>query len=123
MRLKVIDNLELKVHYMNLNNDPFLKIVNKTKTIEMRLNDEKRQLLKIGDYIIFTNTMTNETIKCKIINLYPYRTFEELYQHFDSISIGYNEDDIVDYHDMEQYYSIDNILKYGVLGIEIELIN
>ncbi len=123
MRLKVIDNLELKVHYMNLNNDPFLKIVNKTKTIEMRLNDEKRQLLKIADYIIFTNTMTNETIKCKIINLYPYATFEELYKHFDPISIGYNEDDIVDYHDMEQYYSIDNILKYGVLGIKIELIN
>ena len=30
-------------HYMKLQNDPFTKIKNKTKTIEMRLNDGKRR--------------------------------------------------------------------------------
>lgn len=123
MRLKVVDNLELRVHYMNLHNDPFMKISNKTKTIEMRLNDEKRQQLKVDDYIIFTNTLTNESIKCKIVALHKYPTFKELYEKFDSISIGYNEGDEVDYHDMEQYYQKDKILKYGVLGIELELLN
>jgi ASC-1-like (ASCH) protein len=38
-------------HYMKLQNDPFTKIKNKTKTIEMRLNDEKRRKIKIHDLI------------------------------------------------------------------------
>ena len=36
-------------HRMNLNNNPFNLIKNGTKTIELRLNDEKRQLLKEKD--------------------------------------------------------------------------
>lgn len=38
-------------HEMKLNNGPFERIKNGTKTIELRLNDEKRQLLKIKDLI------------------------------------------------------------------------
>lgn len=35
-------------HEIKLNNGPFELIKNGTKTIELRLNDEKRQLLKIN---------------------------------------------------------------------------
>ena len=34
---------------MKLNNGPYVNIKNGTKTIELRLNDDKRQLLKIKD--------------------------------------------------------------------------
>ena len=122
MRLKVIENLELKVHYMNLQNDPFNKISARFKTIEMRLFDEKRQALKIGDIIIFTNSLNGNILKCEIINLYQFSSFEELYSRFDPIKLGYNEGDVVDYHDMEQYYPKDLITKYGVLGIEIKVL-
>ena len=47
-------------HEMKLNNGPFERIKNGTKTIELRLNDEKRQLLKIKDLIEFTNRTNNE---------------------------------------------------------------
>ena len=47
-------------HNMNLNNRPFKSIKEGTKTIELRLNDEKRSLLKVGDEIEFTNRDTNE---------------------------------------------------------------
>ena len=40
---------------MKLQDDPFKKIKNKTKTIEMRLNDEKRKKIKQDDLIEFTN--------------------------------------------------------------------
>ena len=122
MRLKVIENLELKVHYMNLQNDPFNKISARFKTIEMRLFDEKRQALKIGDIIIFTNSLNGNILKCEIINLYQFSSFEELYSRFDPIKLGYNEGDVVDYNDMEQYYPKDLITKYGVLGIEIKVL-
>ena len=39
------------MHEMKLNNGPFESIKNGTKTIELRLNDEKRQLLKVNDII------------------------------------------------------------------------
>lgn len=35
-------------HEIKLNNRPFERIKNGTKAIELRLNDEKRQLLKIN---------------------------------------------------------------------------
>ena len=46
-------------HEMKLNNKPFEKIKKGTKTIELRLNDEKRQLLKVNDYIEFNNITNN----------------------------------------------------------------
>ena len=49
-------------HEMKLNNEPFINIKNGTKTIELRLNDEKRRLLKVNDLIEFTNRETNEKL-------------------------------------------------------------
>jgi len=42
------------LHQMKLQPSPFEKIKNGSKTIEVRLNDEKRQLLKVGDEIQFS---------------------------------------------------------------------
>jgi len=109
-------------HEMKLNNGPYMNIKNGTKTIELRLNDEKRQLLKIKDLIEFTNRETLEQMIVEIENLYRYPSFEELYKHFDKVSMGYKEDDIVDPKDMEEYYSKEEQEKYGVLGIEIKKI-
>lgn len=61
---------------MNLNNRPFKSIKEGTKTIELRLNDEKRSLLKVGDEIEFTNRDTNEKLSVDIINLYKYPSFK-----------------------------------------------
>ncbi len=47
-------------HEMKLNNSPFVSIKNKTKTIELRLNDDKRQKINVGDEIEFINNMTSK---------------------------------------------------------------
>ena len=39
------------IHRMKLNESPFERIKNGTKTIEFRLYDEKRQQIKVGDKI------------------------------------------------------------------------
>ena len=72
-------------HEMKLNNEPFECIKNGTKTIELRLNDEKRKLLTVGDYIEFTNRVTNEKLLVEVIDLFKYNSFEELYKHFNKI--------------------------------------
>ena len=110
------------IHKMNLWNDSFISIKNKTKTIEMRLNDEKRSKIKIGDIIEFTNTTTLETLNVKVDNIFKYDDFEQLYSHHDKISIGYKEDEVADPKDMLMYYKNEDIKKYGVLGISVRVI-
>ena len=56
-------------HEMKLHNGPFEKIKSGTKTIKLRLNDEKRQLLKIKDIIEFTNRTTDEKLLVEIEDL------------------------------------------------------
>lgn len=107
------------IHKMNLWNESFNKVKNKTKTIEMRLCDEKRSIICVGDIIEFTNTKTNEICECEVINLYKYENFDELYKHHNKTTIGYSDNEIADSNDMLAYYTTENIRKYGVLGIEI----
>ena len=52
--------------------------------------------------------------------LYKYPSFEELYKHFDKVSMGYKEDEIASFKDMEKYYSKEEQEKYGVVGIKIK---
>ncbi len=109
-------------HKMKLNDGPFKRIKDGTKTIELRLNDEKRQLLSENDLIEFTNRTTLESIIVEIVGLYKYPSFDELYKHFDKISMGYDKNDIANPKDMEQYYSKEEQEKYGVIGIAIKVI-
>ncbi len=113
----------MNTHIMNLNEEPFKLIKQGTKTIELRLYDEKRQKISIGDCINFINMNNiNEVLKVKVKQIYKYKNFKELYKNFDKISIGYKQDEIPNYKDMELYYTEDDIKKYGVVAIEIELL-
>ena len=109
-------------HEMKLNNEPFECIKNGTKTIELRLNDEKRKLLTVGDYIEFTNRVINEKLLVEVIDLFKYNSFEELYKHFNKIEMGYSINEEANPKDMENYYSKEEQEKYGVLGIKIKKI-
>ncbi len=109
-------------HEMRLHPEPFKNIKNGTKTIELRLNDEKRQLLNVGDILEFTNRLDDEKLCTKIIGLHHYDNFRELYKHFDKVSMGYREDEEANPEDMEKYYSKEEQEKYGVVGIEVEVI-
>lgn len=110
------------IHKMNLWHESFDKIKSKTKTIEMRLNDEKRSIIEIGDIIEFNDTSSGEKIRCEVVNIFRYADFETLYQNHNKLSIGYQENETANPADMLAYYSEENIRKYGVVGIEISAI-
>lgn len=110
------------IHKMNLHDKPFQRIKNGTKTVELRLNDEKRQLLKKDDLIEFANRVTNEIITVRVVDLHHYSSFDELYKHFDKVAMGYDIDETANPSDMEEYYSHFEQEKYGVLGIEIKVV-
>lgn len=110
-------------HKMKLKDKPFNSIKNGTKTIELRLYDEKRRLLDKKDTIEFRNILTEETLLVEVLNLYVFDTFEELFKHFDNISMGFSENEEIDPKVMEEFYTKEEQSKYGVVGIEIRKIN
>lgn len=109
-------------HSMNLHPSPFALIKSGQKTIELRLNDEKRQKIAVGDTIEFRNTESGELLCCRVMNLHHFDSFSELYQHLPLLQCGYTENDITTAkpEDMDFYYSREQQEKYGVLGIEIK---
>ena len=108
------------IHEMRLNNEPFNKIKEGTKTVELRLLDEKRKALRVGDKIIFTNRANNEKIDVLVTNLFKADSFEPIYEKYSKVAMGYNEEDEAKPEDMEEYYSKEEIKKYGCIAIEIE---
>ena len=88
-------------HEMRLNSEPYNCIKSGTKTIELRLNDDKRKKIKKDDIVEFTNRDTNEKMLVIVEDLFRYPSFEELYKHFDKVSLGYKENEDANYKDME----------------------
>ena len=112
-------------HSMNLQDRPFHMIACGKKTVELRLLDEKRKLISIGDTIIFKNaTDENATLTCTVINLYVFASFDELYRTLPLDLCGYMPEELANASakDMEQYYPAPEQARYGVVGIEIALI-
>ncbi len=111
----------MNTHTLNLRPRPFLQIKEGTKRIEMRLFDEKRSKIKVGDNIIFLNNATAERISATVIGLKRFKTFKELYASYDPLDLGYKEDEEVSYLDMNIYYEVAMINKWGVLAIRFKL--
>ena len=103
---------------MKLNESPFERIKNGTKTIEFRLFDEKRQQIKIGDKIEFSKLPDlQEKILVDVIELYREDTFENLFR-----KLYTDEEEIIrKTKSMYNYYLPKKEKQYGVLGIKIKL--
>ena len=108
-------------HNMNLNDRPFEMIKSGAKTIELRLYDEKRRKIKVGDTICFKSKTDKLTSTVRALHI--FRNFEELYVALPLDKCGYTADElaIASPDDMLEYYSKEQIEKYGVVGIEIEV--
>lgn len=107
---------------MNLNPEPFEAIRSGQKNVEMRLNDERRQPIRKGDFIRFTHTESGQTLLVRVLDKLVYADFTELYAHHDKTTIGYTADDVADPDDMLAYYTEEKIRKYGALAIVVELV-
>ena len=112
-------------HEMKLHEQPFEMIKSGRKTIELRLYDEKRRLISDGDEIEFTKGRSGERLTCRVIKMHIFDSFDTLYRELPLLSCGYCEQDVraASPRDMDVYYTREKQSKYGVVGIEIEVIN
>ncbi len=112
-------------HIMKLKPSPFEMIKSGQKTIELRLYDEKRKLVKVGNKVTFVKIDGNdEIINTKVIAIHLFNSFEELYEKLPLLKCGYTEENVsyAKHTDMEKYYSKEKQKDYGVVGIEIKLL-
>lgn len=111
---------------MRLNDEPFQKIRDGKKTIELRLFDEKRRKLEVGDYIIFSRVdNVDEKVAAKVKALYCGRSLRELFEDISIEKCGNGKDDSIEtvVSGMRKYYSEEDEKRFGVLGIKIELVD
>ena len=72
----------MKIHEMNLQPKYFDFIKGGTKRIELRLYDEKRQSIQLGDIIEFAKS-DDEKFKAEVVGLLRYNSFADLFEDFD----------------------------------------
>lgn len=114
----------MKTFQMRLAPSPFAKIKAGRKTIELRLNDEKRREICVGDKIVFTNIDSGERLVTEVIALHPFESFEALYSALPLDKCGYNQEEIPNASpaDMAAYYTTAQQMEHGVLGIELRVL-
>ena len=114
----------MNIHEMELKEEYYNFIISGTKRIEIRLNDEKRQLIKLGDIIKFKKESDlNDSFKVKVVGLLRYSSFDDMFKDFDISILADNsisKEELINL--LEQFYTKEKQNQYGVLGIRFELI-
>lgn len=110
---------------MKLNPEPFEKIKSHKKIWEVRLNDDKRKGIHIGDRILFKKQPELlEGVLAKVVDIKHFNSFEEMSEVLSLTSVGFEpgatKQDCVDcYH---KYYTPAEEQKFGVVAFKLEVV-
>ena len=108
--------MEMVVH---LDNDVFEIVRKGIKDVEVRVNDEKRRKLKVGDTLVFLKRpLDDEEIRATVTALDYYDNFEELVKHYEMKRLyleSYTKEMWL--NEMKRFYSNEEQTKYGVVAI------
>ncbi len=112
-------------HNMRLINEAYNNVINGTKRVEIRLLDEKRSKLKIGDTITFTNyDDSSKSFDTEIINLLVFNDINEVLSNYDIsllLSKSTKKEDLINI--FNSIYSIEERNKYKIICIEFKIKN
>lgn len=111
-------------HCMRLAPEPFKRIEDGTKTVDIRLNDEKRRRLRVGDVIRFESTEDpTDVLRTKVMGLHTFPSFSALYAALPLTALGYAPEELgtASPEDMRRYYTPEQEAQYGVLSIRLEI--
>lgn len=106
----------------HLDEDIFEVVKKGIKNVEVRVNDEKRRSMKIGDEIVFLKRpLEEEKIVTKIIGLKVFNNFKELVKDYSIERLylsDFTKEEFVKL--LGRFYSDEEQEKYGVVAIEFE---
>ena len=110
------------IHTMGLAEPDFQKVVNGTKTLELRLFNKKRGQIKIGDFILFESRGSgHEEVMCEVRSIHRGDTFFELFSsQLDSKRAGFRSTDST-IKAVRRFYSEEDEKTAGVICFGIKL--
>lgn len=110
---------KIKVHTLKLIDKYFYLIKNNQKIYELRMNDEKRKEIKIGDEICFLKEPElKEYFYKEVINLHYFKSFEELVTTLPLKETGFeSKEELI--NTMNSIYK-DKLDKYEIVAIELK---
>ncbi len=112
-----------RMHSMHLAHEPYERMWDGRKTLELRLNDPKRREIRVGDIIRFEDTTDDtEILQAEVTELLPFPSFRELYAALPLSEMGYlpEEEKTASPADMDKYYTPEEQARWGVLAIRVK---
>ena len=105
--------MNVKTKYYNL-------LKSGEKIIELRLFDEKRQKIKIGDEILFSDSSNqDDNFKATVLKLHRAENFTKLCEIITPEQAGFSsKQELINV--LEEFYTPSAQKKFGVVGIEIK---
>lgn len=108
--------MEMQFH---LDSNIFELVKNGTKDIEVRINDEKRRNLHIGDTLVFLKRPhDDEKLVKKVTSLEYYQNFIELVDHYEMKRLyldEYSQEQFLEL--LHQFYTQEEQEEFGVVAI------
>ena len=111
--------MEMIVH---LHKEVFDIVQDGIKDVEVRLNDEKRRKLSVGDRLVFISRENYiDKITAIVKKLVYFKDFVEVTNTYEMKRIYLENTSLVEYLQlMSKFYSKEDQEKYGVVAIEFE---
>ena len=108
---------------VHLDEDIFENVKHGTKNVEVRVNDEKRRKLKVGDKITFLKRPNDiESIDAIVEDLKYYTNFNELVEDYKIEELykeGFSKEEFLTL--LKRFYSDEEINKYGTVAIKFKI--
>ena len=109
-------------HILKIHAFSFKKIVDGSKTIDIRLFNEKHQLIRPNDIIEFVCDELNERILCLVKAFLVFDTADNMIDVLPPSLFGYPNREEIKVR-VRRLFSIDDQLKYNVMGIIIDCLD
>ncbi|MEW9503157.1 ASCH domain-containing protein [Jeotgalibacillus marinus] len=110
------------VHQMGLYSEYFNAVKKGKKKVEVRLNDEKRRKIKVGDTIEFIKVHEqDDTLQVQVTQLRSYDTFQAMYEDIpfkDFDCEGWTMKEMID--GTYEIYTPEQEKEWGTLAITIK---
>lgn len=112
------------IHKMGLYGEYFQSIIEGEKKVEVRLNDERRREIKVGDMIEFIKVpQQDEILKVHVTGIRKYDTFKKMYEDIpfkDFDCEGWTLNEMID--GTYEIYTPEQEKEWGTLAITISFI-
>ena len=110
----------MKTVIMTLHPGPFAKIKSGAKIYELRLYDDKRRAIAVGDEVVFDSG--DDICRVQVTGLIIAPTFRDLFDIIPMNLCGYVDGDgyTAEHNGMDEFYPVSKQLKHGVVAIRVK---